>query len=143
MESGESPGESVTVKPLKEDQSDTWEKDDASAGTGSTVKQTPRGVCCWRTRLSGALFFFWRKYMVHFVGAGPGAPDLITVRGQTLLTKADVIIYAGSLVNPGLLEKAKPLMDIYRSDRKQDYRAVMEHYWKDGDRTTVSSALPP
>ena len=45
--------------------------------------------------------------MVHFVGAGPGAPDLITVRGQAYLQEADVIIYAGSLVNPQLLEKAK------------------------------------
>ncbi len=42
--------------------------------------------------------------MVHFVGAGPGAPDLITVRGSRLLEKADVVIYAGSLVNPELLE---------------------------------------
>ena len=41
--------------------------------------------------------------MVHFVGAGPGAPDLITVRGKNLLEKADVVIYAGSLVNPELL----------------------------------------
>ena len=45
--------------------------------------------------------------MVHFVGAGPGAPDLITVRGQRLLGRADVIIYAGSLVNPALLEYKK------------------------------------
>ena len=37
--------------------------------------------------------------MVHFVGAGPGAPDLITRRGAALLQKADCIIYAGSLVN--------------------------------------------
>ncbi len=45
--------------------------------------------------------------MVHFVGAGSGATDLITVRGQRLLQEADVIIYAGSLVNPALLENAK------------------------------------
>ena len=38
--------------------------------------------------------------MVHFVGAGPGAPDLITRRGAALLQEADCIIYAGSLVNP-------------------------------------------
>ena len=42
--------------------------------------------------------------MVHFVGAGSGAPDLITVRGQRLIGEADVIIYAGSLVTPALLE---------------------------------------
>ena len=41
--------------------------------------------------------------MVHFVGAGPGAPDLITLRGAELLREADVVIYAGSLVNPALL----------------------------------------
>lgn len=41
--------------------------------------------------------------MVHFVGAGPGAPDLITVRGAALLGRADVVVYAGSLVNPELL----------------------------------------
>ena len=45
--------------------------------------------------------------MIHFVGAGPGAADLITVRGQRMLKEADVIIYAGSLVNPALLENAK------------------------------------
>ena len=38
--------------------------------------------------------------MVHFVGAGSGAADLITVRGARLLEEADVVIYAGSLVNP-------------------------------------------
>ena len=44
--------------------------------------------------------------MVHFVGAGPGAPDLITRRGAALLQEADCIIYAGSLVNPALLAQA-------------------------------------
>lgn len=53
--------------------------------------------------------------MVHFVGAGPGAEDLITVRGQRLLEEADVIIYAGSLVNPALLKAAKPGCAIYDS----------------------------
>lgn len=45
--------------------------------------------------------------MVYFVGAGPGAVDLITVRGKNLIEKADLIIYAGSLVNPELLHYAK------------------------------------
>lgn len=53
--------------------------------------------------------------MVHFVGAGPGAPDLITLRGQKLLAQADVIIYAGSLVNPQLLQAAKQDCRIYNS----------------------------
>jgi len=42
--------------------------------------------------------------MVYFVGAGPGAPDLITVRGRELLEQADLVIWAGSLVNPALLD---------------------------------------
>ena len=53
--------------------------------------------------------------MIHFVGAGPGAEDLITVRGKCLLEKADVIIYAGSLVNPKLLDYAKKECRIYNS----------------------------
>ena len=53
--------------------------------------------------------------MVHFVGAGCGAPDLITVRGMHLLKEADVIIYAGSLVNPKLLEYARSDCRVYNS----------------------------
>ena len=53
--------------------------------------------------------------MVHFVGAGSGAPDLITVRGQRLLGEADIIIYAGSLVNPALLEYKKDSCRVYDS----------------------------
>lgn len=53
--------------------------------------------------------------MVHFVGAGPGAPDLITVRGQRYLEEADVIIYAGSLVNKALLDAAKADCTVYNS----------------------------
>lgn len=53
--------------------------------------------------------------MINFVGAGCGAPDLITVRGMRLLEKADVIIYAGSLVNPDLLEYAPDHCEIHNS----------------------------
>ena len=53
--------------------------------------------------------------MVNFVGAGPGAADLITVRGKELLENADIIIYAGSLVNPVLLDYAKESCEIYNS----------------------------
>ena len=53
--------------------------------------------------------------MVHFVGAGPGAPDLITQRGAALLREADCIIYAGSLVNPALLGLAKAGCAVYNS----------------------------
>ena len=55
--------------------------------------------------------------MVYFVGAGTGAVDLITVRGMRLLEKADVIIYAGSLVNPDLLDYAKKDCQIHNSAR--------------------------
>ena len=53
--------------------------------------------------------------MVNFVGAGPGAADLITVRGKELLENADIIIYAGSLVNPILLDYARETCEIYNS----------------------------
>ena len=46
--------------------------------------------------------------MIYFIGAGPGDVDLITVKGKNLMEKADLIIYAGSLVNPELLKYAKP-----------------------------------
>ena len=55
--------------------------------------------------------------MVHFVGAGSGAADLITVRGARLLSEADVVIYAGSLVNPELLKYTKPDCEIHDSAR--------------------------
>ena len=53
--------------------------------------------------------------MVHFVGAGSGAVDLITVRGAKLLGEADVVIYAGSLVNPELLNYCKEDCEIHNS----------------------------
>ena len=53
--------------------------------------------------------------MVHFVGAGPGAVDLITVRGKELLEKADVIVYTGSLINPKLLDYTKADAIVYNS----------------------------
>ena len=55
--------------------------------------------------------------MVYFVGAGPGAEDLITVRGQKLIEQADVVIYAGSLVNPELLGSAREDAKVYDSSR--------------------------
>lgn len=53
--------------------------------------------------------------MVHFVGAGPGAEDLITVRGLKLVKNADIIIYAGSLVNKEILNNAKEGSSVYDS----------------------------
>lgn len=66
--------------------------------------------------------------MVHFVGAGPGACDLITVRGMNRIREADVIIYAGSLVNPELLSYAKADCKIYNSAHMtlEDVVSVMQ-----------------
>lgn len=76
--------------------------------------------------------------MVHFVGAGSGAADLITVRGKKLLEEADVIIYAGSLVNPQLLDYAKEGCEIYNSAKMtlEEVLDVMFSAEKEG-RTTV------
>lgn len=53
--------------------------------------------------------------MIYIVGAGSGAEDLITVRGARLIAAADVIIYAGSLVNPKLLDSAKEGCELHNS----------------------------
>lgn len=76
--------------------------------------------------------------MVHFVGAGSGAPDLITVRGQKLLAEADTVIYAGSLVNPELLQLCRADADIYDSAKMTlpEVIAVMEQAETRG-KTTV------
>ena len=76
--------------------------------------------------------------MVHFVGAGSGAPDLITLRGKRFLEEADVIIYAGSLVNPQLLEDKKEAAQVYNSAKMtlEEVLAVMEQAEKEG-KTTV------
>ncbi|MEF9953512.1 MAG: precorrin-4 C(11)-methyltransferase [Clostridium sp.] len=53
--------------------------------------------------------------MIEFVGAGPGAVDLITVRGQRIIESADIIIYAGSLVNKEILSYSKDGAKVYNS----------------------------
>lgn len=52
---------------------------------------------------------------VHFIGAGPGDPELMTLKGQRLIREADIIIYAGSLVNPQVLSGAGQSAEIYDS----------------------------
>ena len=71
--------------------------------------------------------------MVHIVGAGPGAEDLITVRGLRLLKQADIVIYAGSLVNPGLLKETKQGAVIYDSAKMtlEQVMEVIEQAWKE------------
>ena len=69
--------------------------------------------------------------MVSFIGAGPGDPELLTIKGKKLIDSADVIIYAGSLVNPEVLRDAKPDAVIYNSASMtlEEVLAVM----KDGE----------
>ena len=76
--------------------------------------------------------------MVHFVGAGPGAPDLITQRGAAFLQAADCIIYAGRLVNPALLGLAKPGCAIYNS-AEMTLEQVLDvmHRMENAGKTTV------
>ena len=76
--------------------------------------------------------------MIHFVGAGSGAVDLITVRGARLLQEADVVIYAGSLVNPQLLDSCKPGCEIHNSAKMtlEDVISVMQKAEAAG-KTTV------
>ncbi len=63
--------------------------------------------------------------MIHFVGAGCGAADLITLRGKKMIEEADVIIYAGSLVNPELLGFKKENCEVFNS-AKMTLEEVLE-----------------
>ena len=75
--------------------------------------------------------------MIHFIGAGPGGADLITVRGAKLLGEADCIIYAGSLVNPALLDYKKEGCTVYDSAgmTMEEVIAVMAENEKSGKDT--------
>lgn len=75
--------------------------------------------------------------MIHFVGAGSGAADLITVRGSRLIGEADVIIYACSLVNPQLLDGKKEGCKVYDSAKMtlEEVIAVMKEAEQDGLKT--------
>ena len=53
--------------------------------------------------------------MVYFIGAGPGDPELLTIKGKRIIEQADVIIYAGSLVNEDVLKDRKPQARVYNS----------------------------
>ena len=72
--------------------------------------------------------------MIHFVGAGCGAPDLITLRGKKHIENADVIIYAGSLVNKELLDYAKKGCAFYDSAKMtlEEIIAVIDKAEKKG-----------
>jgi len=76
--------------------------------------------------------------MVHFVGAGPGAPDLITMRGAALLEEADQVIYAGSLVNPALLEHCRGGCRILNSAEMTLEDVIQAFQWaEERNMTTV------
>ncbi|MGI6776950.1 MAG: precorrin-4 C(11)-methyltransferase [Acetivibrionales bacterium] len=72
--------------------------------------------------------------MVYFIGAGPGDPDLITVKGKKRLEEADIIIYAGSLVNPELLKYAKESCEVFNSANMtlEEVISIMERGCRDG-----------
>ncbi len=72
--------------------------------------------------------------MISFIGAGPGDPELITIKGKRLIEQADVIIYAGSLVNPDVLEGHKAGAEIYNSALMDldEVIAVMEKAEREG-----------
>lgn len=82
--------------------------------------------------------------MIHFVGAGPGAPDLITLRGAKLLAEADVILYAGSLVNPALLESRKAGCQVYNTAHMtlEEVLAVMEQVGNDCEVVRLHTGDP-
>lgn len=56
-----------------------------------------------------------KETVIYFIGAGPGDPDLITIKGKRLIDEADIIIYTGSLVNPRVLDGAREDAEIYNS----------------------------
>lgn len=74
--------------------------------------------------------------MVSFIGAGPGDPDLLTIKGKRLIDSADIIIYAGSLVNPQVLADAKEDAKIYNSAGMtlEEVLSVMEEGEKAGKK---------
>lgn len=75
--------------------------------------------------------------MVYFVGAGPGDPELLTIKGKKIIDQADVIIYAGSLVNKEILEDTKPDAKIYNSAGMtlEEVLEVMKQAEADGKMT--------
>lgn len=82
--------------------------------------------------------------MIHFVGAGPGAPDLITVRGADLLRRADAVVYTGSLINPALLDLCREDCALYNSAERtlEEVLAILEREER-GKRTENQSVQTP
>ncbi len=76
--------------------------------------------------------------MITFIGAGPGDPELLTIKGKKIIDSADVIIYAGSLVNPAVLNSAKKGAKIYNS-AEMNLDEVIE-VMKDAESKGLSTA---
>ncbi|MCL6610675.1 MAG: precorrin-4 C(11)-methyltransferase [Peptococcaceae bacterium] len=74
--------------------------------------------------------------MIHFIGAGPGDPELITVKGARIIAGADVVIYAGSLVNRAVLDGCKPGAEVYDSSGMslEEVLEVMFRAWREGKK---------
>ena len=83
--------------------------------------------------------------MISFIGAGPGDPELLTLKGKRLIDEADVIIYAGSLVNPEVLSGHKEGTKIYNSALMDldEVIDVMEKAEKDGKKCVASTPATP
>ena len=76
--------------------------------------------------------------MITFIGAGPGDPELLTIKGKKIIDSADIIIYAGSLVNPAVLNSAKKDAKIYNS-AEMNLDEVIE-VMKDAESKGLSTA---
>ena len=81
---------------------------EASAHRRGRPQRAPAGRARRHGRATCAIAIGRRPMTVHFIGAGPGAPDLITVRGRDLIGRCPVCLYAGSLVPAALLDHCPP-----------------------------------
>ena len=78
--------------------------------------------------------------MIYFIGAGPGAPDLITVRGMKYLQAADVVIYAGSLITPEILQLCRPDAKFLNS-AKMTFEEVTAEFLKAEKANLITARL--
>lgn len=75
-----------------------------------------------------------KKYPVYFVGAGPGDPELITVKGKKLLDSADIVIYAGSLVNKEIVSGLEARVYNSAGMNLEEILSLIHEEWKKGKR---------
>ncbi len=85
------------------------------------------------------------KQKIYFIGAGPGDPELITIKGKRLLMEADVVVYAGSLVNPVVLEYAKKGCELHDSAKlslPEIAKVLLDGYKQDKRVVRLASGDP-